>query len=309
MAAVVRSSATTLSEVFAGYAVLLVLFAALSWCFVQPWRRFVKGDVVMSVTSWDCRRQDCLKIRVQGDTHSSEDSNDGAQILPEDNEATEDAVVLHTNSEPHVAVQGVEIGEGDDAVAHKLDGVTVVDADALGSTPSAPARCWLLSREMLVVTAYKTLFLTSLQLFVLVVQFRQERSEASQATQTALDTTFNALSACIGLVAIPFVGPFLDSYPNALAVVSRAAAAQAVATNCLVAASVLGDWPLWADLPSYVLWASQRVTWFVWYFAEVVRTTRVLCLDRKRLLLTARFTRTPADTNASLLSRPLALLR
>ena len=120
--------------------------------------------------------------------------------------------------------------------------------------------------------AYKASSLLSMQFFVAVLQYRlSERGDRRAAS--LMNLAFNLLASFLGLfVAAPLVGPVLDLRADGARVICRAATAQAVGFNALLAlASWPGaSWPLLAELPSYVLWASSRICFFAFFFAHVV---------------------------------------
>lgn len=122
------------------------------------------------------------------------------------------------------------------------------------------------------LAAYKSSIFVSLQFFVATLQARQDRATSMRAASRAANVIFNALGAFLGVfIAAPLIGPLLDRNDHGVVIVARLASVQAMAFNVLLAASELASWPLFADLPSYLLWASARVWFFAYFFAHVVK--------------------------------------
>ncbi|KAH8062916.1 hypothetical protein JL720_13166 [Aureococcus anophagefferens] len=116
---------------------------------------------------------------------------------------------------------------------------------------------------------YKSVSLLSMQFFVAVLQYRLA---GRGAAASAMNLAFNVFASFLGLlIAAPLVGPILDRRDDGVALIRRAATAQAVGFNALLALSARSAWPLAAELPSYLLWASSRICFFAYFFAHCVK--------------------------------------
>ncbi|KAJ1452252.1 hypothetical protein M885DRAFT_322824 [Pelagophyceae sp. CCMP2097] len=286
LAAVVPVLAS-LSAAFSGMAGMLLILAAVSWLFIQPWQKYAVGDRVESLTSGKWKRGDFLLVSNQsrqGKTKEQDlDMKQTAPWPPAGALGAKEAdaggvelcdaadVELCASREAELAVPEADLcdveladlrtvelcdaaavpaaADGDAAVEKHRTGRRTpagadcsVDVDASVSGPSG--RFWLVSRHMLIVILYKTLVLTAMQLFVLVLQYRQEQSGASKRTQNVLNLIFNVLSSFWGIFfGVPVIGPFLDKAPNALRRLSRWTVLLTVLYCILVALSTLWKWP------------------------------------------------------------------
>ncbi|KAH8052578.1 major facilitator superfamily-like protein [Aureococcus anophagefferens] len=116
---------------------------------------------------------------------------------------------------------------------------------------------------------YKSVSLLSMQFFVAVLQYRLA---GRGAAASAMNLAFNVFASFLGLlIAAPLVGPILDRRDDGVALIRRAATAQALGFNALLALSARSAWPLAAELPSYLLWASSRICFFAYFFAHCVK--------------------------------------
>ncbi|KAH8098548.1 hypothetical protein JL720_1500 [Aureococcus anophagefferens] len=93
---------------------------------------------------------------------------------------------------------------------------------------------------------YKSVSLLSMQFFVAVLQYRLA---GRGAAASAMNLAFNVFASFGLLIAAPL----------------------AVGFNALLALSARSAWPLAAELPSYLLWASSRICFFAYFFAHCVK--------------------------------------
>jgi len=132
-------------------------------------------------------------------------------------------------------------------------------------TKSSALASAVLSREFFFFAVHKSAVLVALQFFVLTLESRLSGSNAR-----AMNILFNSTGAFLGIfITGPIIGPRMDR--DGAVTIFRWASGLVIFQLVLLMLSELFDFPILADIPSYLVWSAARITFFATFFALVVK--------------------------------------